>query len=115
MGTDTSIVSVEDILPPSPLPPLDQPSEKTLQEEEALIQAAKLESFKQDTQQRAEYAPKIYWLIVACLASMFGTLILQGFHIGQFGLSDSVLTALIAATSGVVGILAIVAQYIFRK
>ena len=114
---DTTEVSVDDITLPSV--PSNQPDIKTLEEVDYLVDAAhaaEIESFKQDVKHRAEYAPKIYWLVVVWVIGIFALIILQGFHIYSFNLSDSVLIAAISGTTlNILGIFAIVAKYIFRK
>lgn len=119
---DATKVSVDDIAisATSTSPPESfQADERTLQEQDFLAEEAKkaqLASYKQDVEHRAEYAPKIFWLIVGWIIGIFLLLALQGFHAKDFNLSDSVLIALISGTTlNVLGMFVIVANYIFRK
>lgn len=111
---ETVSVSLDDIVP-STSPPPTQPDEKTIQERQDLDKAY-LDSFKQDVNQRKLFAPKIFLLIVWWLVGMFALLVLEGFHPLGFSLPESVLIAAISGTTlNVLGIFAIVANYIFRK
>lgn len=79
---------------------------------------AELSGLKLDIEQRKEFADKIFKLIVWWLIAIFSVLLLQGFggRIGWAALSDGVMLALIGGTTAnVLGIFAIVANYIFRK
>ena len=115
---DTAKASIEDIAPPS-VPASTQADPNTLQEQSYLEKSARdaeLESFKQDVKHRAEYAPKIFILVVVWVVLIFGLLIFQGFSVFGFHLSDSVLIAAISGTTlNILGLFVIVANYIFRK
>lgn len=96
------------------------PDPKTLQEEkeyEKAEKAARLKSLRQNIEERKEYAKKIYHLIVWWLVGVFVVLLLNGFGwLSGFELSDKVLITLIGGTTvNVLGIFAIVANYLFNK
>ncbi len=88
---------------------------KTLESEELKARIAKL---NQDIELRKKYSGKLYWLISIWLIAMFALLLLQGFLgiNGYFNLSDKVLITIIGGTTiNVLGLFAIVANYIFPK
>lgn len=102
----------------------DHPDPETIQEEEDLQkQHAKaiLHGLRQDIDERKKYAK--YFFILACLwlAGITVLLLLQGFGSFWFGLmpfklSDTVLLAVIGSTTvNVLGILYVVATYLFPK
>jgi hypothetical protein len=98
----------------------NEPDEISKREDETYEQAknrALLDGIKLDIQQRKEYANKIYRLIVWWLVAILVILILSGFgKCINFDISDRVLITLISGTTiNVLGIFAIVANYIFRK
>jgi len=101
-------------------PPENSPDDITKKEAEALDQAKvklELEGIKQDQTQRKEYADRIFCLIKWWLVAILAILVLHGFaeKIG-FKLSDKVLITLIGGTTiNVLGIFAIVANYIFYR
>lgn len=77
---------------------------------------AEIENLDQDRDERKKYASRVFWLVVIWLAAIGMILMLQGFGIGKFDLSDSVLLMLIGTTTGsVVGIFLIVANYLFPR
>lgn len=122
IGVGTLGVSIDDIAistTPSSKAESSQGDERTLQEVGFLDEEARkahIASYNQDVKHRAEYAPKIFWLIVGWILGIFVLLALQGFHPYSFNLSDSVLIAVISGTTlNVLGIFVIVANYIFRK
>lgn len=88
---------------------------KTLESEELKARIAKL---NQDIKLRKKYSGKLYWLISIWLIAIFALLLLQGF-LGKtdiFMLSDKVLITIISGTTiNVLGLFAIVANYIFPK
>lgn len=88
---------------------------RTLESEELKARVAKL---NQDISLRKEYSGKLYRLISIWLIAMFALLLLQGF-LGKtdvFMLSDKVLITIIGGTTiNVLGLFAIVANYIFPK
>lgn len=88
---------------------------KTLESEELKARVAKL---NQDIKLRKKYSGKLYWLISIWLIAIFVLLLLQGFLgiMGYFNLSDKVLITIIGGTTiNVLGLFAIVANYIFPK
>ncbi len=75
-------------------------------------------ALKQDIDLRKDFAWDIFYLIVAWLFLVFVVLLLQGFTATicahKFGLSDSVVLALISGTTvNVLGIFLIVVRYLF--
>ncbi len=88
---------------------------KTLESEELKARIAKL---NQDIKLRKKYSGKLYWLISIWLIAIFALLLLQGFlgRTDVFMLSDKVLITIIGGTTiNVLGLFAIVANYIFPK
>lgn len=76
----------------------------------------KLQGLQQDREQRKEFAKKIYWLICLWLLGVAALLLLRGWNIWGFYLSETVLIALITTTSAnVIGLLAIVILYLFPR
>lgn len=75
-----------------------------------------LHDLKQDRDQRKTYGSRLYWLVV-CWLSIIGLIVLlHGFAWVQFTLSVAVLTTLIGSTTAsVLGLFAIVANYLFPK
>ena len=104
-------VEIDDI---SPAPTHSTKADPKTLGEQRYLEEAHLASFKQDTMHRAVYAPKIFWLVVAWMIGIFVLLFFQGFHFFSFDLSNSVLIAVITGTTAtVLGMLVIVAKYIF--
>lgn len=71
----------------------------------------------QDLQERKKYAHRIFCLVAGWLVGMFILMVFQGFgkHLGFF-LSDGVLLAAIGATTAnVLGMLYVVANYLFPR
>lgn len=100
--------------------PEDKPDVKTKREEEDLEREARrveIIGSKQDLEQRKEYADRIFCLVKWWLVGIFVIIIAQG--VGSklgFNLSDKVLVTLIGGTTiNVLGIFAIVANYIFYR
>ncbi len=104
-------VEIDDI---SPTPTPSTKADANTLKEQRYLEDAHLASFKQDTMHRAEYAPKIFWLVVAWMIGIFILLFFQGFHLFSFDLSNSVLVAVISGTTiTVLGMFVVVAKYIF--
>lgn len=77
---------------------------------------AEIENLDQDRDERKKYASRVFLLVVVWLVAIGMILVLQGFGIGKFDLSDNVLLMLIGTTTGsVVGIFLIVANYLFPR
>jgi hypothetical protein len=75
-----------------------------------------LHDHRQNIGLRKEFAGKIYWLVIAWVASILVLLVLEGFKIDGFSLSNSVLLALIgSSTLNIVGLLYVVTHYLFPK
>ena len=112
-------LSLDSILAPTEISETpDQKTElelKSLGSEELKARVAKL---NQDIKLRKKYSGKLYFLVSIWLAAIFLLLLLQGFvgvH-GYFALSDKVLITIIGGTTiNVLGLFAIVANYIFPK
>ncbi|HSU32797.1 MAG TPA: hypothetical protein VLJ11_16335 [Bryobacteraceae bacterium] len=78
---------------------------------------AELDSFEQDVAQRKQYAPRLFVLTCCWLGAVIAILLLQGFSAGTthfFSLGNDVLIALLGTTTiNVIGLLYIVAKYLF--
>jgi len=75
-----------------------------------------LRGIGQDLSERKTYANRIFCLVVGWLICMVGLLLLQGFKPAGFHLSDTIITAAIGATTiNVLGMLYVVANYLFPK
>jgi hypothetical protein len=100
------------------------PDPQTLQEEDDLEKEhakANLKGLKQDIDERKKYAKCFFVLACFWLVAITGLLLLQGFGSFWFGLmpfklADTVLLAVIGSTTvNVLGILYVVATYLFPK
>ena len=114
-----TVLSLDSILPPKEIS--ETPDQKTAEELKTLEleeRAARLAKLNQDLELREKYSGKLFDLIKYWLAAIFLLLLLQGFvgvH-GYFALSDKVLITIIGGTTiNVLGLFAIVANYIFPK
>ena len=114
-----TVLSLDSILPPKETS--ETPDQKTAEELKTLEleeRAARLAKLNQDLELREKYSGKLFDLIKYWLAAIFLLLLLQGFvgvH-GYFALSDKVLITIIGGTTiNVLGLFAIVANYIFPK
>ena len=77
---------------------------------------AELEDRAQDRNQRKTYGSRLFWLIIIWLIVSGLIVLLQGFSFVPFKLSVTVLTTLIGSTTAsVLGLFAIVANYLFSK
>ena len=77
---------------------------------------AEIEDLVQNREQRKEYASRLFWIVVVWLVSIDVIVLLHGFSHFPFTLSGAVLTTLIGSTTvSVLGLLAIVANYLFPK
>ena len=75
-----------------------------------------IEDLHQDREERRKYSGLIYWLVVGYLAFVGAIVLLAGLDHVPFGLPDSVLMVLIGSTAAsVVGLFAIVANYLFPQ
>lgn len=116
----TSNIKIEDIVAPIQ-GASDDPDEKTSREIESLDRAYReeeLSSLKQDNKLRADFAQKLYKLVVWWLSAIGVCLGLEGFGSiwGFFNLGDSIVIALLGGTTlNVLGIFYIVANYFFPK
>ncbi|MGA2147987.1 MAG: hypothetical protein ABSH49_23825 [Bryobacteraceae bacterium] len=102
-----------------------EPDSNTLKEKEDLEKVrygAQTEGQKQDIKERKKYAQLFFYLSCAWLVAIVAILMLQGFGSQGFGsfwktpfkLSDSIVLAMIGSTTAnVLGILYIVAKYLF--
>lgn len=71
-------------------------------------------SLGQDIWARKKYAFRVFILVAFWITAVLGILILQGFAVCRFHLSDSVLLAAIGSTTAnIIGILVIVVKYLF--
>jgi|HubBroStandDraft_6_1064221.scaffolds.fasta_scaffold58038_2 hypothetical protein len=63
---------------------------------------------------RLSYLSKLFWLIVGWLLFVVVSVVLSGFHVGNFELSDYVLIALITSTTTtVIGLFIIAAKWLY--
>jgi hypothetical protein len=108
-----------------------QPSASTKDDPQAKLEseffvksreAAEVKGIYQDLEERKKYAGRIFNLICGWLCALFGLLLLQGFGgvfpliMHTFKLADSVVLALVGTTTlNVVGILYVVAYYLFPR
>lgn len=77
---------------------------------------AEIEDLVQNREQRKAYASRLFWLIVVWLGTIGTIVLLHGFSHVPFTLSGTVLTTLIGSTTvSVLGLFAIVANYLFPK
>src|ERR1022692_193689 len=97
-----------------------EPDPNTLKEKEDLEKVrygAQTEGQKQDIQERKKYAQLFFYLSCAWLVAIVVIIMLQGFGAfwkTPFKLSDSIVLAMIGSTTAnVLGILYIVAKYLF--
>ena len=75
-----------------------------------------LQDLQQDRDQRRKYSDRLFRLIVTWLVAVGAVLLLHGFTDVRFALAVPVLTTLIGATTAsVLGLFAIVANYLFPK
>ena len=73
-------------------------------------------SLRQDRDQRKQYSSRLFWLVVGWLIAVGGVLLLHGFNVWSFELTEIVLTTLISTTTAsVLGLFTIVARYLFRE
>jgi len=70
----------------------------------------------QDIKERKKYAFRIFLLVAFWITAVLVIIILQGFSVCGFHLSDSILLAAIGSTTAnVIGILIIVIKYLFSE
>lgn len=89
--------------------------DKTLDFYDKKIKALEAKSKAQDIAMRKDYADKIYSLMCLHLFAVFFIIILAG-NPSSFKISDSVLITLLGTTTAnVIGLFAIVMNYLFQK
>jgi hypothetical protein len=113
----------------------DAPPPQALRQEEVVAEAIRRErerleleqlrelvrELRQNTEQRREYATRLFAVMVGWLAVVGYVVLAQGFGVGfyragRFHLSDSVVIALITTTTAaVIGAFLTVANYLFPK
>jgi lipopolysaccharide export LptBFGC system permease protein LptF len=113
----------------------DAPAPQALQQEEVVAEAIRRErerleleqlrelvrELRQNTEQRRQYATRLFAVMVGWLAVVAYVVLAQGFGVGfyrggPFHLSDSVVIALITTTTAtVIGAFLTVANYLFPK
>ena len=77
---------------------------------------AELDDIIQDRDQRKKYSNRLFWLIAGWLISVLLIVMLHGFSWSSFELSTAIITTLIGSTTvSVLGLFAIVANYLFPK
>lgn len=77
---------------------------------------AEIADLEQDRTQRKAYSNRLFWLIVCWLAVAALIVLLQGFECAPFNLSVTVLATWIGSTTAtVLGLFAIVANYLFPR
>lgn len=75
-----------------------------------------LAGLEQDTSERKRYAERFFWLSCGWIVIITLILVLEGFGICKFKLSDAVVLATIGSTTiNILGILYIVANYLFPR
>jgi hypothetical protein len=104
----------------APIPPSSDPKDPKYVAEkndyELQEKEAKLSDYKQDIQLRKSFSERIFWLFVTYLAVIILILVASGLTRIDFVLSDNVLIALLTTTTAnIIGVLIIVARYIFPK
>jgi len=91
-----------------------EPKARLVMDQEAAAQS--LGERSQDMSARKNYARCIFFLLVAWLGLVFSVVIASGYKACPIYLSDAVLIALISGASvGVIGLFAIVANYLFPR
>ena len=121
MSAEKSKLELSAIDAPKNLPHTED--DKTILEREDLEEKKEnVRGLKQDIDERKKYANRIFWLVVTWLAVVVVVLVVDGIrwpwaaqYVG-FDLPEAVLMALITTTTGgVVGVLLIVARYLFPQ
>jgi hypothetical protein len=103
------------VLPKIPDDP-DPHTEEEIDDLDAQQRKLFLADLQQDIDLRREFAGKIYWLVIIWVLAILAIVVLQGFRICNFELSNSVLLALIgSSTLNIVGLLYVVTHYLFPK
>lgn len=102
------------------IPPGKSTGEDNIKQQtaEAELERIKLinRSDEQNIKDRKKYGYLIYYLVIGWLVILSTILFFYGFNVGDFTLPDGVLIALIAGTTvKVVGLLAIIVNYLFPK
>jgi len=107
-----TVTSIRDVLDDAPNPDPTTALEITNWDVEE--QKAKVRGALQDINERKKYGTCIFGLVTVWLVAMVTVLVLQGFSVRSFSLSDAVLVAVVTTTTGgVVGLLALVVKYLF--
>jgi hypothetical protein len=105
----------EQVLPDIPDVP-DSETEEEITNFEQQHNKLVLQDHSQNIKLRKEFATKIYWLVIGWVAAILAILILEGFRICNFSLTNSVMLALIgSSTLNIVGLLYVVTHYLFPK
>jgi hypothetical protein len=109
--------SVSEIKLPSVLKPVDRLAHDRWREDhDREKHDADLKGHKNDIENRGKYTKRLYWTMVGWMSAAYLVLLLTGWTVGGFTLSDSVLIALITGTTAnVIGLFVIVARYLFTK
>ena len=102
------------------IPPGESTGEDNIKQQiaEAELERIKLNnrSDEQNIENRKKYGYLIYLLVIGWLVILSTILFFHGFNVGDFTLSDGVLIALITGTTvKVIGLLAIIVNYLFPK
>lgn len=98
----------------------DQQTENLYDEEAGALEnerlRAEVDDLVQDREQRKTYGNRLFRLVVVWLIVIGLVILLHGFTVVPFKLSVAVLTTLIGSTTAsVLGLFAIVANYLFPK
>ena len=115
---------LEDVRATAP-PDTDEDARRLHDEEARSLERAQqreqLDNLRQDREQRKRYAERLFKLVVSWLIAIWLTVIFAGVKFPSwlrwsFELSDSILIALITSTTAsVLGLFAIVANYLYPK
>lgn len=106
-------LSIESIKAPDPLP---TPALRQLYDYEKDLYGVHTAGLRQDIAERKKYALGMFILSCFWILAIYTILILAGFRIHGFALSDSVLLGAIGGTTAnILGMFFIVARYLFPK
>ena len=93
--------------------PLDQQTDDQPEPSKDVLERR---SMRKDIEHREKYANRLFWFVAVWVGLMLVIVLLEGSKWASFDLSDTVLTTLIGATTAnVLGLFAIVANYLFPK
>jgi hypothetical protein len=94
----------------------DPPTKLETEEIDIDHKRAELESFRQDTGERKRYAKNIFVLTCIWVGGIYVLMLLDGFGVWSFKLSNSIMLAAIGSTTAnIVGVFLIVTRYFFPK